>query len=273
MLPVVDNRSFDVFKLPYLKEKIKIKPYKGSQEKVLLTCLADKSDRTKWLENITQIMKDNLVETELNFDTLKIIDFMFICFKLRSISKSQVFEYSFRCPGHLIDENNNEIECSHIFKEADTIDTLLNIKNINVEKIQVEVNDKLSLELVPPSINYLKFLSDLSDNDFLKYEDSDEQSYKDLVMIRNNFEMFCNKLAYSVSKVIITENNKPTIYTDFTIDELNDKILLNLTIAELKKIIDESNKLINLSIRLKKHCPVCKSTFEKEDTNFFAFLT
>lgn len=265
MLPVLDTRVIETFKLPYLKQTIKIKPYKSSQEKALLHCLTDKHlNKEKWLENLTQIIKDNLVDTDLDLSKLKIIDFLYIAMKLRSVSKDDSFEMKYKCTGTILDGDNVEVTCPHVFKEIFPLEQLLKIKNPQNERFEIKVNDSLSLTIEPPNIDYLKYLSTLKTDE--KIDENSNENVKDML------DIFVYKIAYSTSELIITENKKSTIYNDFNQQELVENILLNLTLEELETIIKKMKELISMSFVIKKQCPICKKMYKEESSDFFTLL-
>jgi hypothetical protein len=268
MLPVIDNRVVYDIKLPESKRSLKIKSYKSAQEKVLLQAILDRKDRKGWFVNILEILKNNKVEGEVEFNnTISTIDFLYLCVKLRSVSKGEIFNYSFKCDGTIMNEGKVE-ECEHIFKESDNLDSLLIVKNSDVTKVICEVNEKLSLELRTPTIAYYEYLAGLKEEIENDIETMDDEAF----VQKKNLELFMNQLCFSVSKVIIKEDGKPRIYTDFTPEELKENILLNLSYTELNKIFEEKKKLIKLVLRIRKVCPKCKSVFEREESNFFEYV-
>lgn len=265
MLPMIDNRPITDIKLPVSKKVVHIKPYNTAQEKLLLQSMVDESDKKFWLNNIQTVLKQNLVE-DYKIETA--LDFIYLTLKLRSISKGQIFEYNFPCQGEIEEKAEDgtitKKKCKYVFREADSIDSLLNIKNRDVDKIVCDVNEKISLELVPPSFDYFVFLSEVNDEEI----DIENEN----AIIQKNLELFMHQIAYCVTKVMIKENGQIQTYTEFTIDELISNIISNLTAMELQKLYDHKAKLINMSIKIRKCCPKCKSVFEKEDTNFFTYL-
>lgn len=261
MLPVLDTRVIETFKLPYLKQTIKIKPYKSSQEKALLNCLSNKDDKQKWIENILVILKDNIIDCNFDIEKLKVIDFLFIVMKLRSISKSNNFDLNFKCKGKITKEDGTEVDCNHTFKESIPLEELIKIKNQSIENIVFKVNDSLTLTLEPPNIDYLKYMSTLKIDEKEKYEN-----------IKNIFDIFINKISYSTKEIIIIENNVPTVYKEFTPEELRDNVLYNLTMEEINAIMEKLNSLISINFALKKQCPVCKKVYKDENSDFFIFL-
>lgn len=283
MLPKIDSRPIEILKLPYCKKQIKIRPYKGSQEKKLLNCLTDAKDRKKWLANILDIIQENIVDCDIDLTKIKIIDLLFIAFKLRSISKSDRFEFKLPCSGTLKNEKGEEVKCTHIFVDSISMDSLLKIKNSDILNKTVQINDEVTLVVEPPSVEYLNYMADLNNEEYEKIEDAEHKlnknkSNKDEFTkgkedFRSLFEILVTKASFSVVKVIIDENGKKTTYTDFTKQELLDNILMNLTIDDIKKLVKEINGLISLCIAITKKCPKCGKVIEDEDNSFFKFLT
>lgn len=269
MLPVIDNRVIYEVKLPESKRLIKIKSYKSAQEKVLLQAILDRKDRKGWFVNILDILKNNKVEGDVEFNnTMSTIDFLYLCVRLRSVSKGEIFNYSFKCEGSKI-ENDQIQPCEHIFKESDNLDSLIVVKNSDVTKVICEVNSKLSLELKTPTIAYYEYLASLNEEIEAEIEMMEETAF----IQKKNLEMFMNQLCFSVSKVIVKEDDgKPRVYTDFTPEEFKENILLNLSHTELNKIFEERKKLIKLVLRIRKVCPLCKTVFEREEQNFFEYV-
>lgn len=269
MLPVVDSRVIHEFKLPYSKQIVKIKPYKSAQEKILLHSILDKKEKKTWFNNILQILKENKVEGNIEFDeNMSTIDFLYTCIKLRCLSKGEIFNYSFKCEGFVKDEEGNDRECQHVFRESDSLDQLILVKNSDTTKVICEINPTLSIELQAPSIKYYDYLATIDEDVETEIERMDDEGYLE----KRNLDVFCNQVSYSVSKVIMMENGKPKVYTDFTPEEFRENILMNLPITDLNKIYESKQKLIKLSIRIRKVCPVCKTAFEKEEKNFFEYV-
>lgn len=272
MLPVIDNRLINQIKLPESKKCFNIKPYNTAQEKILLQAITDKGDRKGWLTNSLAIIEQNSLE-KIDFPSLSVLDLLYICIKMRSISKSEVFEYSFPCDGEkkTIDEEGKEtlVPCKHIFREKDTMDTLLVIKNSDTTKVICDVSKNLSLELTNPKLDYLEFLADIPTPEYTDDMGIDVED----IAAKQNLELFCNQISFCVSKVFVKDNTgKPKIYHEFTPSEVKEKVILNLTLDELEKLHTAKKELINGVIRLRKVCPECGKVHEKEESNFFAYV-
>ena len=87
-LPVMKHPTFELT-VPSSKQKIKYRPFLDKEEKILL--LAQSSDSVKdMIQAIKQIIKNCIVEGDINIDTLPSFDIEYIFLKLRvsSVSKS-----------------------------------------------------------------------------------------------------------------------------------------------------------------------------------------
>lgn len=268
MLPIIDHRPITEIKLPESKRRISIKPYKTSQEKIILQSIADETDRKDWFLNMKQIIADNVNE-EIDFNEMSMIDFVYICMKLRTISKGQTIDYGFECDGEIIDDEGQHLKCGFQFKESDSIDDLIIIKNSEVTKKMVDVNKNLSIELSVPKLKYMEFLCDLNRNDVQMI---DAQS-ADVSIFKYNIDLFSNLLAHSVTKVIVKDKDgKTKTYTEFTAEEMKENVILNLTVDELEKLFEAKSDMIAIVLKVTKQCKKCGKIFDKEDPNFFAFI-
>ncbi len=282
MIPIIDDRPSHGIKLPFSKQKVEMKPYRSAQEKILLQAALDKSDRKNWLVNLKNILNENMKSDDFVIDSsMTMIDFLYLSMKMRTISKGETFDYSFRCDGEVKSEDGMK-QCNFVFKEKDSIDSMVFIKNIQNSSILVEVNKKLSLELAPLKLEYLEHLSELSENDYneeqktlneMELENSTDQEKKNR-LIAERLDVFIRQISFSISKIIHTDSNgNKKVYTEFTKEELIEKVINNLTFEELEKLFEEKNKLISITLRIKKICPKCENVFEREETDFFMFLT
>lgn len=277
MLPIIDARPVETIKLPFSKKTISLKPYNSSQEKIILQTLTDKNDKANWLVNIKKIIKENLIDKDFDISSLNTIDFMYITIKLRSMSKSQNFDYSYKCPGKkkVIDPVGKEVEidCLKLISSSDNLMDIIKIKNCETQKVICEMNDSLSFELTVPGLDYFEFLTILDDKQENILDNVDEQSEEhEMIILKQNLELFSNQISYCIKKVIVKEAGKSKIYHEFTPEELREKIIDNITLDDLHKLYDHRNKLVSMSVKVEKKCPDCGFVFEKEAKNFFEFI-
>lgn len=264
MLPVIDTRIVEQTQLPCCKESVLIKPYNSAQEKNILMSLAD-PDKQQWLVNIREIMKQNVVEGDLK-KIQKSIDFVYLAMKLRMMSKGDKLKYTFKCP-NIIDDK----PCNNLLHADDSFDDLMIIKNPDNHKIIHKINSSLSVELVPPNVGYLDYLCQLSGVDENEIENMNQSA--EYRLIQKNLELICNDVAYSINKVFIHNDKDEKMYDSFTAEELMENVIQYLTVEEVGELVKAKQELISLVVSLKKECPKCKYIYEREISNFFAFIT
>lgn len=264
MLPIIDTRVIEEIKLPLSKEKIGVKPYCSEQEKSILLSLSS-DEKGQWLTNIKNIIKQNVDSGDLN-KVKSSIDFLYLAIKLRMISKGDTLKYQLKCP--------NKIEgdfCNNQLIGNDNFDDLIRIKNADVTRKIVDVNNILSFELMPTKLEYLDHLTTLDMKQEMDLDKaSEEAEYK---TIKDNLELICVDLSYAISKVFVKENGDVKMHDKFTSQELVDKVIKYLTIDEITKLIQAKSELINMVLRIEKVCSKCKYKYVKEISNFFEFIT
>ena len=112
-LPVMKHPTFELT-VPSSKQKIKYRPFLVKEEKILL--LAQSSDSVKdMIQAIKQIIKNCIVESDVDVDLLPSFDIEYIFLKLRVSSVSGTTELTFTDPDTdkpqkvLVDLNNIEV--------------------------------------------------------------------------------------------------------------------------------------------------------------------
>lgn len=265
-LPKYDSRPIQEIKLPISKEKISIKPYKVVQEQNILESMLDENDKLNFLINIKNILKENITG-EFDIDNMFVMDLIFLNMKLRSISKSEMFEFTMSC--------SNE-ECKKYKKSVEyvkPIEDILFIKNSNEVKKIVKVDDNLSIELIPAKLNYIDYLSNKTANnkkvDFSILEDEELEKRFTFETV----ELALTNIAFSISKVIFMEDEKPKVYDKFSIEELIENVLSNLTESQIKNIVKYKNEMATMYVKLVQKCKYCDEVHSKELTDFFQYLT
>ena len=260
MLPKIDTRVIEEIKLLTANEKLLLRPYNIAQEKSLLLSLSS-DEKSNWVANAKNVIEQNLKSGDLS-KVKSAIDFLYLCLKLRMISKSDKLEYTFRCPTLVEDQ-----VCGHLFQLNDSIDSLLKIENADSLKLIHKINDTLTVELIPAHIDYVNELAQLHLSDAKKYESMTDQQ-----LIHESLDVICKELSYHISKVFVNESGNEKMYDKFSHQEVLENVIENLTIEEITSLYNAKKKLINLKIRIEKNCPKCKKTFKKEMTNFFEFI-
>lgn len=259
MLPIYDSRPIREIKLPISKEIVKIKPYTVAQEQRILEILVDVENKKDFLLNIKQLLSEN-VEDDINIDDMFLIDMVYLNMKLRAISKSEMLAYQIIC-------DNPECKKYKVAQPVENeIEDVLFVRNSGDKTILVKVDSKLTVELQPAKVSFLDYLVT---KDEINIDDSEDEKKVSNKLIKENLELALVNIAFSIKRVIFDEK----IYNDFTIPDLLEKILSNLTEKQIKHLQEEKNKLANLYIKIENTCSACGKKFEKVENDFFVLLT
>ena len=144
-LPVMKHPTFELT-VPSSKQKIKYRPFLVKEEKILL--IAQSSDTIKdMIIGIKQIIKNCIVEGDINVDTLPSFDIEYIFLKLRVSSVSGTTELSFT------DADTNKAQ--KVFVELNNIEVTFPKEVYNI----IDVGQDVKLSLRYPTY------SDLTDID------------------------------------------------------------------------------------------------------------
>ena len=216
--------------LPTTKEKIKYSCIKNKELEALLIA-AQENDFSALIathEKILEICADIVPKS--------IIDFIYLVTHIRA--KTTGGYHSFIL---------TECDCGHknINIEIEDILENISIKNENNVKDIYNITDKIALRLVPTKYEFLKEI---------KFEDT----------ISNQYKQIHNLIAHSVDYVV----NDKDIIKDFTIEELKEDIIYELTPLQKQEINKKIGDMINMVLKYKYTCPECKKEYEKEISNF-----
>lgn len=244
-LPVIDTRSIYTTHLPVMNKEVKFKPFTTGEEKKFIIAIEDKDDKALYI-NLQDLMKNCVVDCEIDFNTISLVDFMKLLFVLRAKSKSEAMTLKKMCP---VDG------CDTVSAIAiENIETTLKIKNLTKVKEIVKITDELSIELKPMDAAYMK--------DFLSVMKKDERSNKDIL------DLAISSVAYNISKIIY----KDKIYTEWTPTEIKRNVIERLTDKQVKEITNGINKLVSMYFEVPFKCSKCEHEEVLLEENFFASL-
>jgi len=260
MLPNYDSRPIQEIKLPVSKDILKVKPYTVAQEQIVLESMVDLSNKSEFLINIKRILEANIT-SEYNIDDMFLIDLIYLNLKLRSISKSEMIEYQIQCDNNECEQFNKPQKC------VDEVEDIIFVKNSEKCKKIVKIDDKLTIELQPVKLDFVDYLASKTDSKIDIDNDSDERI--DKILIKETLELALVNIAYSIKKVIF----EGKVFNEFTIEELLEKILSQLTEAQIQDLQKEKNDMANLYLKIRKKCESCGKIFERVEDDFFVFLT
>lgn len=146
-LPKVDTPIYEL-DLPLSKKHIRFRPFLVKEQRNLLMAL-EANDSETIEQNIRQVLL-NCTLTEIDFDSLPVLDVEYYFLNLRARSVGEVVQNKYRC--------NNEVEdkeCGNI------MDVDVNILDIKVDmpetiKDEIRVTDKIVVKLRYPQFSIVK---------------------------------------------------------------------------------------------------------------------
>jgi DNA-directed RNA polymerase subunit M/transcription elongation factor TFIIS len=234
-LPMIDATPSYVITLPVSGKEVKYRPYKVGEEITFLTA-NNSEDRENILESFSEITKKCVMTENFEFSDLNVVDFSYLLLHIRAKSKGELVEVEKTCS-----------KCE--FKEPFSFDILKSIliENKEVKKIVVDVSDNIKIELGTLPYTYIK--------DSIKFSNNKEQ-------------LALYSLASSVKKIVYNGD----IYNKFTVEEVLENFISNLTQQQLKLVSEKLSGLPKIKGQIKCVCPNCKH----EDTitldDLFSFL-
>ena len=231
-LPVIDLLPVHQLTLPILKQKVKYRPFTVEQEKGIIT--ANESDKlSDTLNNFMALVKQCLVDTEIDFDKLSAMEFIYISICLRAKSKGESLSLVKTCS-----------ECEKKFNINVNLDEAIVFLNEDNTSEIAKISDELQFEVVPLKLNYLHIMDTLETKQ----------------------DVYLQTALYSISKVIYNDN----IYDQFTPEEIAKKIPLVET--AIAKIFEATQDLIRMKLIFKSTCTHCKHEEENEISDFLKLL-
>lgn len=241
-LPVIDTRSVYTTFLPVLNREVQFKPYSMGEEKCFLIPLEDNDHKALYI-NLKALIEKCVID-KLDFETMSTVDFMKLVFAIRAKSKSEALTVSRKCP-----------KCDVVNKiEIPDIELALKIKNAGKLSETIKITDELYIEVKPMEATYVKDLLQL-----MKLENKTNADILNLGL---------NSIAYNIAKVIFKE----IIYTDWTTEELIERVIEGLTEKQLGLISDGINKLVSMYIEVAFNCTKCDHSEVIREENFFVLL-
>lgn len=158
-LPKIDVPTYDLT-LPLLKKKVKYRPFLVKEEKLLL--MAMESGEEKDVVNTIKQIINNCCLTEIDVDTLPILDLEYFFLNLRAKSVGEISELQYKCNNTVKDDAGEEKRCNNVVKFE------LNINEIEpvIEKEhnnKIEFSDKMGIVMKYPNFKIVENLEDTSE--------------------------------------------------------------------------------------------------------------
>ena len=148
-LPVLDSPEFDLT-LPKSKTKIKYRPFKVKEEKLLL--IAQQTGESTAISNAVKGVIQNCILNKVDINTIPVFEVEYLFIKLRSTSVNNIVKLNIRDVDY--DADNPDAETPELIEvEVDLdkveIDTPEKVKDV------IKLNDDYNLKLKYPNYNDL----------------------------------------------------------------------------------------------------------------------
>ena len=136
MLPKIDVPIYEIT-LPLLQKKVKIRPFRVKEEKILLMAMESEDDAAVLLA-IKQIVNNCCVD-DMDVDSLPVLDLEYMFLQLRARSIGEIIDLQYRCNNDVDNEGETK-KCNNIIK--------LSFNALEVEP-QTEEEHKKEIQLTP----------------------------------------------------------------------------------------------------------------------------
>lgn len=239
-LPKIDVPTYQI-KIPSTGKEITIRPFIVKEEKLLLLA-AQTKDENEIVNTTRQIIRNCIVEGDINVDTLPFFDIDYIFIALRAKSIGDSIDVNFTC--------NNTVEdgtlCGNVFPAKIDIAECEIVKDDSISK-DITLTGNLRLKMKYPSYAVMKTLGE-----------------KEL-----DLEKKIKIIAASIDQII----QKDKIYTskDYTPGEIKAFIegLTQEQFSKLEKFVDNFPTFI---IKTTGQCTSCGFVHDIKYDNFTTFF-
>jgi hypothetical protein len=241
MLPKIELPIFEV-KLPSSAKKLKVRPFKVKEEKLLLMAI-ESNDDNEILDATKQVINNCVIDDKFDIDSLPFFDADYLFIVLRAKSVGESVDIKFTC--------NNSTDSGICGQEFSSKIDILNCKIQKDESIKSDIvlQGNITVKMRYPSYTAMKSL--------MEGEETDNYSRK-IEIIMECIEMVVDKDSVHTRK-------------DFTKEELREFIenLSKENFSRLEKFIDN---FPNFVVTSKAKCPKCKFTHNIEYSEFESFF-
>jgi hypothetical protein len=164
-LPKIDVPIYEIT-LPLLQKKVKIRPFRVKEEKILLMAMESEDDAAVLLA-IKQIVNNCCVD-DLDVDSLPVLDLEYMFLQLRARSIGEIIDLQYRCNNDVDNEDETK-KCGNIIKlNFNALEVQPEFDVEHTKKIQL--TQKLGVVMKYPDfklVNKISNLSNLSDADVI----------------------------------------------------------------------------------------------------------
>lgn len=219
--------------LPTTKKIVKYSPFTNKDDKNIMIAAQEKNMSAVY-STLIKIMEECCGGIEID----NVVDFIYITAHIKAKSHGESHDFIYRkCDcGH----ENIEIKVPNILEK-------IKVKNPDKQKSTFVVNDQVSLRLKPTGIDFLSELSENNEND-----------------IDETLKMLYSIITHSIEYVVYGKE----IIKDFTIEDLRENIVSNLSSKQIDDIQRQINDMISVVFEVEAICPECKTNIKTEITSF-----
>jgi len=242
--PTIATPTYEV-KLFSQENPVKFRPFLVKEQKLMLLA-TEQTDANEVVNTIKQIIKNCLLDENIDVDKLPLIDIevLFLNFRARSIGENiNVF---FKCKNE-IGEGDQKSECGMIIDGS--IDLLsVPVVNLDQNSTKIMINDDVGLQMKYPTFEIIQKLSNPAEN----LEENDE--FKTIAL--------CIDYIFDKENVYYSK--------DATVEELVE-FVMNLPAEKYDLLTNFFKSLPTVRQELNKDCPKCgfKHKFVLEGLNDF----
>ena len=226
--------------IPSSGKEIKVRPFLVKEEKLLLMA-AESEDDQEIINTTIQIIKNCIVEGDVNVDKLPFFDVDYLFIALRAKSIGETVDMSFIC--------NNEVDnvpCSHKFEAA-----------IDIANATVNIDESISSDVKLTNTVSVK----------LKYP-----PYSVVRMIKEDDDIIERKIKILMSCIdYIVDKDKVLSSKDYSKEELRS-FIENMTEEQFNKLDPFISNFPTFQVNLEKECGKCGFVHQIEYKDFNSFF-
>ena len=143
--------------LPSNGLEVKFRPFLVKEEKLLLFA-AESNERADMINAVCQMMKNCIIEPDIEPDKLPFFDFEHIFLHIRSKSVGEAANFSIK---HDVEE------CGHMNDVSVRLDKIIHKKEDNHDS-KIQLNDTLGVKMKYPTIETIKQIEDINATNILE---------------------------------------------------------------------------------------------------------